>query len=88
MHNALPVYVRWLSHSSTIVVTTNMHYSMYVLSWILKKFNNSGMELHKYLKFGTLVVLFDPQKKFIWMFDNLVTITESFPMHFQWKAIK
>jgi len=29
-----------------------------------KTFNNSGIELHKCLKFGTLVVLFDPLKVF------------------------
>jgi len=27
-----------------------------------KTFNNLGMELHKHLKFGALVVLFDPLK--------------------------
>ena len=50
-----------------------------------KTFNNSGMELHKCLKFGTRVVLFKPlkifQNNFNWIFYSLVIITERFPSH-------
>ena len=48
-----------------------------------KTFNNSGMELHKHLRFGTLVVLLNQLKvfgnDFIWMLDNAVIISENFP---------
>ena len=45
-------------------------YSMYMLSWIL---NNSGMELHKYLKFGALVAstLWPTKNIWKWSYSNV-----------------
>jgi len=63
---------------------------MYALSWILKKIDNSGMELLKYLKFGTLIALFDVLKIIkVILFECLTVktiITES--IHFHWESQK
>ena len=44
------------------------------------------MELQKYLKFGSLVILLDLLKIFfnVIVFDSLVIVFENFPIHLLW----
>ena len=72
-----------------IVYTANLIFhlinsiDMYALSWI---FNKSGMEQHKYLKFGMIVVLCGQLNFFSHKYLTvIVIINESFPYTFPTK---
>ena len=65
-----------------MVAINNAVVNACAVSWVLKTFNNLVIELLKYLKLGSLAVLFDPlksfQNNFIWMFDSLVIVIKKF----------
>jgi len=56
-----------------------------------KTFNNSWIQLHKILKFGSFVVLLDPlkifQNLFVQMLYTIFTANQKFP-HFLWEALE
>ena len=70
------------THAHCDIALCTYHYSMYTLSWILKSINNSWMQLHMILKFGSFVVLLDPLRPF----QNLFVLQsiKIFTIHFLW----